>query len=1024
MCFACYCNHTAVEHLPLDAKLRKGREIPFSNADAEAAEYESEEPEAEAEQPPSGQQQDQEQQSQQPKPAAAKKLGPKKPNAKDHEAAVKKAAEDSDYDAEQDSDAAPLSDDEHLDTDADVSDDMPPSESDSENEVAIKARQCTGGGGSGSIRNSLTGQQLQGLGSHRQGAAGKLNTPSRGLRQARTSTGTIGPVAQTAAGGQLQPQQQLPMMLPHNTATAALGEPGAMMFVPMGAIGAPSAMAGIGAPVPKFTANGAAWQDPQGGSMSIEGAAGQQQALLGKRRTSDGSGHADSDAKRRASSSRRGMDVNIDTAGEQSDASDAFKKAMLEKLLARKAGAHGAAHAAASGGGGSALKGSSSIGKAGSRGSGIERRISSLGSGGGGSGLQRALSDVQVRHKAAEQLAIGLKKAAEEAQEKHKRQQQQLLLNANQPAQQSGVPAKGGQQQQQEAAGQQAVAAAAPPEEQTGTAEQQQQQRRQAAAVAELHLPDSEQLASTIEQHLFNLCGSVNAEYKSKLRSLAFNLRDPNNPDLRAHVLAGEIVPASLVRMSATDLANKDLAEFRRKVEEEHDKAIELDVEAAAKISTAAAWATRDERLRKKDLALMGILATEGRKLSPEPVSRLTPPPTAADTDAAADTAADGEGGLDHDHGVADMAVDHDAEYGADHQDKYDESMGDGEGGTPTRPASEDLDMDPDIAAASLAAADAAGAGGASDQALLRHQHSEQSSDLVRGLSHVGGPAVSSALASSASLGAPAGSAAAAGGTNTLLQQVGSVTSKATPAAAGGMLAGIDWAAIKSEALKSVPKDQQQAAAKQQGAAGNDEDAAAEGNVAAAAGDDAPYNPDDDDDEKPYSVTNGGNTSSAAAAGSATADTALAGAAALDPDIPDLLPVVAARPQGAVPLLIPGEPVWGGAFGVPNAGSFAAQVKYLGGMGDVGALLGAQGSTLDVIGRVALDKFAGFTEELRKSRSRTISIGLVGCAGDAGPIDAAYMHELIRGYSSKGRLGKLSMPHKDVEGYLVARSGE
>jgi heme oxygenase len=73
-------------------------------------------------------------------------------------------------------------------------------------------------------------------------------------------------------------------------------------------------------------------------------------------------------------------------------------------------------------------------------------------------------------------------------------------------------------------------------------------------------------------------------EYKSKLRSLAFNLRDPQNPDLRQHVLSAQIRPGALVRMSAADLANKDLAEWRRKIEEEHNKAIELDVDTAAKV--------------------------------------------------------------------------------------------------------------------------------------------------------------------------------------------------------------------------------------------------------------------------------------------------------------------------------------------------------------------------------------------------------------------------------------------------------
>jgi transcription elongation factor S-II len=38
-----------------------------------------------------------------------------------------------------------------------------------------------------------------------------------------------------------------------------------------------------------------------------------------------------------------------------------------------------------------------------------------------------------------------------------------------------------------------------------------------------------------------------------------FNLKDANNPDLRAKVLQGELPPDRLVRMSANELASKDL---------------------------------------------------------------------------------------------------------------------------------------------------------------------------------------------------------------------------------------------------------------------------------------------------------------------------------------------------------------------------------------------------------------------------------------------------------------------------------
>ena len=37
--------------------------------------------------------------------------------------------------------------------------------------------------------------------------------------------------------------------------------------------------------------------------------------------------------------------------------------------------------------------------------------------------------------------------------------------------------------------------------------------------------------------------------------------QDPHNPDLRAHVLRGDIMPDAFVRMTATELANKVLKE-------------------------------------------------------------------------------------------------------------------------------------------------------------------------------------------------------------------------------------------------------------------------------------------------------------------------------------------------------------------------------------------------------------------------------------------------------------------------------
>jgi Transcription factor S-II (TFIIS), central domain len=46
-------------------------------------------------------------------------------------------------------------------------------------------------------------------------------------------------------------------------------------------------------------------------------------------------------------------------------------------------------------------------------------------------------------------------------------------------------------------------------------------------------------------------------DYRLQARSLAFNLKDPANPDLRARVLHGELSAHSLVRLSNADLASK-----------------------------------------------------------------------------------------------------------------------------------------------------------------------------------------------------------------------------------------------------------------------------------------------------------------------------------------------------------------------------------------------------------------------------------------------------------------------------------
>ncbi|XP_028779353.1 death-inducer obliterator 1 [Neltuma alba] len=70
-------------------------------------------------------------------------------------------------------------------------------------------------------------------------------------------------------------------------------------------------------------------------------------------------------------------------------------------------------------------------------------------------------------------------------------------------------------------------------------------------------------LASEIEAELFKLFGGVNKKYKEKGRSLLFNLKDRNNPELRERVMSGEIPPERLCSMTAEELASKELSEWR-----------------------------------------------------------------------------------------------------------------------------------------------------------------------------------------------------------------------------------------------------------------------------------------------------------------------------------------------------------------------------------------------------------------------------------------------------------------------------
>ncbi|CCF57980.1 hypothetical protein KAFR_0D03320 [Kazachstania africana CBS 2517] len=82
------------------------------------------------------------------------------------------------------------------------------------------------------------------------------------------------------------------------------------------------------------------------------------------------------------------------------------------------------------------------------------------------------------------------------------------------------------------------------------------------------------EMASNLENELYKAWfnpeeSKLSNYYAEKVRSIFSNLKDPKNLNLQAHVVNKDIPFEKLVRMSATELANPDLQQFKEKVNTE-----------------------------------------------------------------------------------------------------------------------------------------------------------------------------------------------------------------------------------------------------------------------------------------------------------------------------------------------------------------------------------------------------------------------------------------------------------------------
>ena len=73
-----------------------------------------------------------------------------------------------------------------------------------------------------------------------------------------------------------------------------------------------------------------------------------------------------------------------------------------------------------------------------------------------------------------------------------------------------------------------------------------------------------DELSKDIEAQLFRLFdGEVTEKYKTKFRSMVFNIEDGRNDWLYRRIILGTITPEALVRMTTEQMANEELQKWR-----------------------------------------------------------------------------------------------------------------------------------------------------------------------------------------------------------------------------------------------------------------------------------------------------------------------------------------------------------------------------------------------------------------------------------------------------------------------------
>uniref|UniRef100_A0A131XSG6 Putative microtubule-associated protein futsch n=3 Tax=Ixodes ricinus TaxID=34613 RepID=A0A131XSG6_IXORI len=136
-------------------------------------------------------------------------------------------------------------------------------------------------------------------------------------------------------------------------------------------------------------------------------------------------------------------------------------------------------------------------------------------------------------------------------------------------------------------------------------------------------------MAVRIEEELFKYFKDTGTKYKSKYRSLVFNIKDTRNQGLFRKILKGKIAPDKLVRMTPEELASKELAKWRERENQHTLEMIKKEQMEAAQNVTSHALIKKTHKgeveIDDDNLRLLEKADEKSTAEQPEPVVTTTP---------------------------------------------------------------------------------------------------------------------------------------------------------------------------------------------------------------------------------------------------------------------------------------------------------------------------------------------------------------------------------------------------------------